>query len=372
MQSEPEPQPDTEPEQRAKSPAEDLVNDVENVNIQVRDLKVKNADLLMALEHSQQEADMLRDLADAATQLHQNDKQSMKIIELSRKNRALHLAVEREKQKAVNMAAELDMLKRASLGHADNAVDAQGIEEACRSVVEQAAQGAEEAHKEAARWKERWESTLNKMNQQEVKMNAVRQEKEKLLRALQREVGEDVPIAKLLDGTSDWRGRQQQISLLKEKIKEMSSLQGTTVRGAEPTRFDTQHRSTLETIKGEKQREIDRMAAELDAAQQAREEMKLRFDALCSRKAVVEAEAKGLRDKIAILLEKTANDDKLISALRTELSAFKRTRRASGDASSVQLMQRLDMLERQQADQLAQIGRQEKIIWSLQAAQAGQ
>ncbi len=38
-------------------------------------------------------------------------------------------------------------------------------------------------------------------------------------KALRREVGDDTPLTKLLEGdSSDWRGRAQQIALLKERL----------------------------------------------------------------------------------------------------------------------------------------------------------
>ena len=49
-------------------------------------------------------------------------------------------------------------------------------------------------------------------------------EKEKLARALTKELGEDTPLSKALEG-GDWRGRAQQISLLKTKISELQQAQ---------------------------------------------------------------------------------------------------------------------------------------------------
>ena len=52
-----------------------------------------------------------------------------------------------------------------------------------------------------------------------------RAERDKATRALVREVGEEVPLAKVLEGGTDWRGRSQQISLLKNKITDLQQAQ---------------------------------------------------------------------------------------------------------------------------------------------------
>ena len=55
--------------------------------------------------------------------------------------------------------------------------------------------------------------------------NLCKTERDKATRALMREVGEEVPLAKVLEGGTDWRGRSQQISLLKNKIAELQQAQ---------------------------------------------------------------------------------------------------------------------------------------------------
>ena len=50
-------------------------------------------------------------------------------------------------------------------------------------------------------------------------------ERDRYARALLREVGDEVPVERVLDEASDWRGRAQQISLLRDKLREASSQQ---------------------------------------------------------------------------------------------------------------------------------------------------
>ncbi len=44
-------------------------------------------------------------------------------------------------------------------------------------------------------------------------------ERTKMTRALVREVGEEVPLARVLDEGSDWKGRREQVITLQNKIK---------------------------------------------------------------------------------------------------------------------------------------------------------
>jgi hypothetical protein len=50
-------------------------------------------------------------------------------------------------------------------------------------------------------------------------------ENKKLQRALLREVGEDVGLAKVIDEASDWKGRREQIIALKDQVKQLKALQ---------------------------------------------------------------------------------------------------------------------------------------------------
>lgn len=48
---------------------------------------------------------------------------------------------------------------------------------------------------------------------------ALESERVKMIRALAREVGDDVPLARLLDEGSDWKGRREQVIALQNKVK---------------------------------------------------------------------------------------------------------------------------------------------------------
>ena len=50
-------------------------------------------------------------------------------------------------------------------------------------------------------------------------------EKDRMEKALRREIGKDASIAKVMDESSDWRGRAQQIHMLKERLIRLQEAQ---------------------------------------------------------------------------------------------------------------------------------------------------
>ena len=71
-----------------------------------------------------------------------------------------------------------------------------------------------------------WSCWHTHLRRSGLQLSQLRAERDKLERALVREVGSDVPMAKLLaDEGGDWRGRAQQIGLLRDKVRELQESQ---------------------------------------------------------------------------------------------------------------------------------------------------
>lgn len=146
----------------------------------------------------------------------------------------------------------------------------QGVEERAKALVERAVAAAEAANKDALTWKERHNQQTNKIAQLEQKVRpwlawptqlhgancikwqgqaacvgwgtppspstarvqpqafALEIENKKVVRALVREVGEEVPLSKILDEASDWKGRREQLIALRDQVKALKAAQ---VRG---------------------------------------------------------------------------------------------------------------------------------------------
>jgi hypothetical protein len=242
-------------------------------------------------------------------------------------------------------------------------------------------------------------------------------ENRKLVRALVREVGEEVPLAKVVDEGSDWKGRREQIIHLKDTIKQLreaaaaaapasdgpAGLPAAANSSSSLAKHENAHRSVIGKLNKERGAEFERMAGELAAAQREKEQLRLQYAGAASRRKVLEAEvgagallAAGsnrrhsylgwhlqttgssitgntvqlacqqqgrascsgckhqlpavqsaeltldclcpqvvvLKDKLAVVLGKTQNDDKLIAALRSELAMAGSRGKAGGAGSS--------------------------------------
>ncbi|KAK9856801.1 hypothetical protein WJX84_000939 [Apatococcus fuscideae] len=194
----------------------------------VRELQATNEQLSGALSHKTAEADSLRELAEAVQQQQAATLQARKIMELSRKARGLQLVVERERARTAAAEAELHRMQ-ALQPTFQSSLDPQSLENACRHAVDEASHAAEVARRDAQSFKEKWEYCAHKLHQNDVQVGQLKSERDRYARALLREVGDEVPMEKVLDEGSDWRGRAQQISLLRDRVREASLQQGGRV-----------------------------------------------------------------------------------------------------------------------------------------------
>ncbi|GFH24694.1 uncharacterized protein HaLaN_22538 [Haematococcus lacustris] len=303
--------------------------------MQLRILQDQHAELQAACKAKDAELQELRELAGASMTLQSQDVQAAKIIELSKKNRQLTLALERERQVATKLRSEPQGQQGGAVA-SSGSLDPSSVEEIARSVVEQAAEAAEAANKEAAMWKERHQAQTNKMAQLEQKVFALEIESKKLTRALVREVGEDVPLAKVLEGgtSSDWKGRREVIQMLRDQVKALKAAQGLVPEG----RQEAATKKVLSKISGTKTAEMERVVGELAVARAELDSLKAKYDAAVSRRKVLENEIASMKEKVAVVLDKSRNDDKLVAALRTELANIRRGAASAANKVTSRLM----------------------------------
>ncbi|CAL8468122.1 g7661 [Coccomyxa elongata] len=90
-------------------------------------------------------------------------------------------------------------------------------------------------------------------------------------------------------------------------------------------RHDANNRANLERLRGERAREAEELRAELAAMRAALEDALHRQQGVAARKKALEKEVGSLKQKVVLLLDKSATDDSLIAALRSpaaRLAAF--------------------------------------------------
>ncbi|KAK9826562.1 hypothetical protein WJX74_003036 [Apatococcus lobatus] len=331
----------------------------------VRELQATNEQLSGALSHKTAEADSLRELAEAVQQQQAATLQARKIMELSRKARGLQLVVERERARTAAAEAELHRMQ-ALQPTFQSSLDPQSLENACRHAVDEASHAAEVARRDAQSFKEKWEYCAHKLHQNDVQVGQLKSERDRYARALLREVGDEVPMEKVLDEGSDWRGRAQQISLLRDRVREASLQQGTTGMST-GSRHNSRHRAHLESMRAGQQQETERLRSEVAAFQNELDRQKLRSDSAVARMQTRAAEMKSIKAKLAVLLDKNSNDDKLIEALRAELVSAKSGSnvKAADVVSKEELFKQIGALQQAAAVQHRRTEDQHQLIQAL-------
>eukprot|EP01060_Flectonema_neradi_P002709 TRINITY_DN11721_c0_g1_i1.p1 TRINITY_DN11721_c0_g1~~TRINITY_DN11721_c0_g1_i1.p1 ORF type:complete len:541 (+),score=120.74 TRINITY_DN11721_c0_g1_i1:231-1625(+) len=233
----------------------------------------------------------------------------------------------------------------------------------------------------------------------------------KMKEIVKREVGEQATdlLSTLHSQTSDsegWRGRSQTISLLKSKLKEAQrrlnnaasvpselsatgkySLRnnGTTIAPSDSASraadgagyvgtvvdFDERHRSTISEVSSArraKNAQISDMNKQLEAIIS---EKTSKLSAANARITVLETDAVAFRAQLARVIEKTENDDKLLSAYKAELEGkralLKEATATARGGFSATITQMTDTTVEQSVDHSEQIARLEKEVESLRA-----
>ena len=305
---------------------------------------------------------------------------------MARKNRSLTLAVEKEKAEKARLVTELKAA-RAGTGRAPGGLHAGAsnedgtprtesqIEKACREVVAEAAKAAEDASKERAEWKDKAREASARAERDAGRYNTVRAENDRLRAIIKREVGDDkVDFSKLeksLEAAGGWRGRAREVATLRHKVKHLRdrleayedgvvSVASTVSRfatardadedapsevgfdaGSRPgtAATDASRRTarsfavTHETAReaSARRRQLEEATAALAASEAACEDARAKARAAGARRDALERDVRGLREKLGVLKEKSAHDDRLIDALRAE------NRRARGEAEEALL-----------------------------------
>lgn len=176
-----------------------------------------------------------------------------------------------------------------------------------------------------------------KLEDLKAKHDKVQLDCKKLQRALQREVGDDVSLDEILDGSSadgGKRGRAQQIVVLKAKVaklqadlaKAASSSSEASPRTASlvpVSTADARVQQELATQQAQKQRLMDKVTLERDELQTKLAAVTKTHDAVKSRVQTLEKERAESRTKVQVLVDKSQNDDALIDALQSQLATWK-------------------------------------------------
>nr|XP_044993018.1 coiled-coil domain-containing protein 13 isoform X2 [Jaculus jaculus] len=224
-----------------------------------------------------------------------------KIVELSKKNRALMAESEGTKARMKQLTNRI-----------------QELEQELESPEVKALQ-------------DRLAATQQKMSDLRNQMQSTKQELRMAQKVLANEVGEDVNVQQLLASPGTWRGRAQQILVLQSKVRELEKQLGQRQSAgtastelsvhSDPRKLSAQERNLLRirSLEKDKQEGWEKLASERDTLQGELEELRKKFEGMRSRNKVLSSEVKTLRSQMGTLVEKGRHDDELIDALMDQL-----------------------------------------------------
>ena len=293
-----------------------------------------------------QEAE-LREAQGELRQYREKDVAAGKIIRLSKRNRALSISFEKERNRADRLQRELEAAGAAA-----------------RSARAEAAHfPAPDAN--ASMWQGRCRDLEGKYAEAQASCSTLKAENEKLRRVMRAEVGDDAAVERALRGGEDRKGRAQQLIVLRERLrraeKEAAALKAQAARGGEAKARPT----------GKASEAMAELREALEAAEGRAADLKMKCSAATARKKVLETELREDKRKLQLVLEKTGNDDKLIEALRKEVQKLHGSSLPGGTESHSVLRTLYTLLAGKVRAQAEQIAVQGQIIAFLDERAAG-
>lgn len=284
------------------------------------------------------------------------DKAATKIVDLAKKNREVTALLESEKTKTKQMTKNIKDLetqlvkareKKKEYFEDDNDNDFSDDEQVQAKIS---------LSKENKELKEKLNQASHKMMEFKSQSECLKQDIKRYQKALEKEVGDNVDIKSLLTGNSSWKGRQQQIRILQNKLKELkeqismmdarhsqmlddddlddsnfmkgpksAQYSSYTFNSMSTTRTNADSRQKQELKKFEKDRreQFEKLKHDSEALEADLNLVKEKWEASKSRNKVLANENKNFREQVKVLNEKGKHDNELIDALMKKQNALK-------------------------------------------------
>ncbi|KAJ3049600.1 hypothetical protein HK097_009435, partial [Rhizophlyctis rosea] len=193
-----------------------------------------------------------------------------------------------------------------------------------------------------------------KLESERVTTHSIKAELRNTQKALMSEVGDGVGLSKVIDPSSGWKGRAQQIAILKDKILSLSRASTSLPTLTSPTpplcqsphsmslldvssshENDDRHRANLRRMAMERRGEGEKMKEEVETLRCANADLKQRYYGMASRNKTLDRSLRDVKVKLQLLVRKADKDDTLIKALQEEIRRLKeRLARSNKDADS--------------------------------------
>lgn len=178
------------------------------------------------------------------------------------------------------------------------------------------------------------------------KVGQLGDENKALTRTLQQELGDATTVEHAVDG--GWRGRAQQIVMLKAKIRKLESESGgKATTSSAPSRYgstgargvDAKAEGGLAEMSNERRMVTEMLTEERARLLEANQELEKKNTGHKARIQILETDAKKMKENLQLVLSKTASDDELLDALRSEISKLKQQAKQHGNGGTRQQQQ---------------------------------
>ncbi|KAH9519253.1 Coiled-coil domain-containing protein 13 [Bulinus truncatus] len=177
---------------------------------------------------------------------------------------------------------------------------------------------------------DRLKQTESRLTDLRNQCQSLRQELKIAQKVLSQEIGDNINIQSLLNESSNWRGRAQQIIALQQKVDELkaqlettSSISPDNEKTSTARKREDKYKEELRSIEKEKKEAQENLAVKLKTLEADNESLKEKLDAAKARNKVLTNENKTLKPQIQTLFKKSKNDDEFIDALMKQQAQLK-------------------------------------------------
>ncbi|GFR94755.1 coiled-coil domain-containing protein 13 [Elysia marginata] len=329
---------------------------VDHLNDQIREMKDENGRLYKLLSERDFEIRQLKKKSEetkAANPLLNeavtNETAATKIIELSRKVRELTAEKESERNKCRQLQKKIhDLQAQSQAASMSEPPSNMGSMISLRSQVSDNRNSEDSAGVDVKALQDRLKQTEARCTDFRNQCQSLRQELKVANKVLSQEIGENVNIQSLLNETSNWRGRAQQIIALQQKVDELKvqldssevgSVSGQPEKGSSGRRRqEERYRDELKRLERERKEAQESTVAKLKGLEEENKGLRDKIDAAKVRNKVLSNDIKQQKAQVETLLKKSRNDDEFIDALMKQQGQLKKLLDDTSSQQSQQTM----------------------------------